>query len=699
MNKRVTIKIPSLFIIIVALFFVAIILKLSYIVLSDTVDGVNLKQKATAITKVTKTLYANRGSIYDINGIKLASSVNSYTVIAYLSKSRTTDPENPRHVVDKEHTAEVLSGIINMSKERILELLNREAYQVELGPGGRNITDVTKALIEKEELPGIDFITNSKKRFYNKSTFASYIIGYAKENSDGILTGEMGIESAFNSELSGENGKTTYVKYTSSNYRIPGTDEETIPAKDGNDVYLTIDSKVQLIAEKAVSKFKDNLNASWSAFTVMDAKTGAIVASATSPNFDPNDTNTITDYLNPLVSKEYEPGSVMKIFSFATAIEEGKYKGDEVYKSGSIEVADAVIRDSERDGWGKITFDKGFAYSSNVAATILALRLGKGILSDYYSKLGFGTTTDIELANEASGKLKITYQTELANASFGQGISVTAIQMLQALSILSNDGTVIKPYIVDKIVDSDGNIIYKGKREEVAKVYSKSTIDKMHQLAYDVIYNGLSKSWQPHNVTIMGKTGTAQIAGKGGYLKDQYTKSFAGVFPYDNPKYIVYAVASHLPIDVRPFANVVTTAIEEIASYASLNENATDMDEAKTFVVDNYISKKVETVKSNLTGTKIVPIILGSGDYIIDQYPIKNNTVLSNGKLFLKTNKNDYKMPNIKGWSLNEVRTLCNLLDIELEYSGFGYVIESSIAENADLSEVNKLTIKLAKEY
>lgn len=692
MKKRVTIKISKFIILVVAFLFVAIICKLSYVVLSDKVDGINLKDKSASISTVKKTLYANRGNIYDINGEELASTVNSYTVIAYLNSNKT-------NVSDKEKTAKELAPILNMTEEKLIELLNKKLYQVELRPGGYGITEVVKARIEKLELPGIDFIKNSKKRYYNKSTFASYIIGYAKVLDDGKISGELGIEGYYDDILSGTNGYTKYLKYTSSNYKIPNTNEDTKKAKDGSDIYLTIDSSIQLIAEKAVSSMKEKFNTDWAVFTVMDAKTGAIVASATNPNFNPNDTNTIKEYMNPLLSYQYEPGSVMKVFSFASSMEEGKYDGEETFKSGSYTLDDGtVIRDSERKGWGTISFDEGFARSSNVAATTLALRLGVDRLSEYYNNLGFGKKTGIELSNEAIGDIEMVYQSELATASFGQGVSVTAIQMLQALSAMTNDGTVIKPYIVDKVVDQNGNITYQGERQVVKKVYSTNTVNKMHEIMKKVI--DINKYWQVNNVSIMGKTGTAQIASpKGGYLTGtyDYIKSFAGIFPADDPKYIVYVAGKKPETNLGSWAKVITTAIEEIASYAKLTESKSDADPSKIITLDNYISKYLDTTLEELKNKKIDVIILGNGKYIINQYPLKNKTLLSGEKLFLLTNDKEIKMENLKGWSLSEVKTYCNLIGLKLEYNGYGYVINQSIEENAIL-DVNNMTLTIELE-
>ena len=693
MKKKATVKISRFIILIVALLFMAIIAKLSYVVLSDKVDGINLQEKAASIATVKKTLYADRGSIFDVNGEELASTINSYTVIAYLNSNKT-------NVTDKDATAEALSPILNMTKEKLLELLSKNLYQVELRPGGYGISEVVKAKIEKLELPGIDFIKNSKKRYYNKSTFASYIIGYAKTLDDGKISGELGIEGYYDDILSGTNGYTKYLKYTSSNYKIPNTNEDTKKAKNGSDIYLTIDSSIQLIAEKAVSSMKDKFNTDWAVFTVMDAKTGAIVASATSPNFNPNDTNTIKEYMNPLISYQYEPGSVMKVFSFASAIEEGKYDGEETFKSGSYTLDDGtVIRDSERKGWGTISFDEGFARSSNVAATTLALRLGVDTLSDYYNKLGFGKKTGIELSNEAIGDIEMVYQSELATASFGQGVSVTAIQMLQALSAMTNDGTVIKPYIVDKVVDQNGNITYKGERQVVNKVYSSETVTKMHEIMKKVVK--INKYWQVDNVSLMGKTGTAQIASpKGGYLSGtyDYIKSFAGIFPTDNPKYIVYAAGKKPETNVGSWAKVITTAVEEIASYAKLTESKSDADLTKIIKLDNYISTSLETTLEELKNKKINVITIGNGKYIINQYPLKSKTLLSGEKLFLKTNGTEIKMENLTGWSISEVKTYCDIIGLKLEYTGYGYVKSQNIESGTVLDLENMtLTVELEK--
>lgn len=698
MKNRTTVKISKLIIFAVVLLFCAAIAKLVYIVLSDKVDGVNLKEKALSITTAKQTIPSSRGSIYDVNNKLLARTVNKYTLIAYLDPNRTKDPENPQHVVDKELTAEKLAPILKAEKEDILKYLNKDKKQVQFGTWGNNLTENTKSKIEALDLPGIDFLV-SKQRYYEEAELASYIIGYAKENDEGDIVGELGIEKYFDDELSGTDGYKEFQKYTSGNYRIPNSPERVEEAVNGSDIYLTIDSQIQFIVENAVNNLVQKADMGWMVFTVMDAKTGAIVASATNPNFNPNNTNTITSFVNPLVSNQYEPGSVMKIFSFASAIEEGKYNGSETYRSGKIEVDDVTIRDSFKKDYGTITFDYGFARSSNVAATILALdRVGGTKLKQYYSDLGFGKTTGIELSNEAKGDISFKYRSEIASASFGQGITVTPIQILQAMTFLTNDGTVLKPYIVDKIVDSEGNITYQGKREELKKVYSAATVEKMRSLMHDVVEVGTGTYYKTDNVSIIAKTGTAQIASpKGGYLDGDYDiiKSIAAVFPEDDPKYIIYVANEKMVASTTTFAGVINNAIEEIASYAKLTNKKSDVDYSKIVITENYISKNTNDVATKLKNQGLMPIVIGSGNYIIDQYPLKNTDLLVSNKVFLKTNAADIIMPNMLNWSMNDVKTYCTLNNLNCSFKGYGYVKTQSIEANKNIKKGQNIVFEL----
>lgn len=678
--------------------FVVILVKLTYVAISPKVDGIDLNTFALSRTTATKTIEASRGTIYDINNEVLATNVRSYTVIAYLDESRTSDEANPKHVVDKETTAEKLSPLINMTPKQILKLLNtKNVYQVELGPGGRNITELIKEEIEALDLPGIDFI-KSTKREYPNGDFASYIIGYAKKNDEGSIVGELGIEGKYNNELTGTNGKTIYQK-DAYGYRIANTPEVTEDAKNGYDIYLTLDSNIQLYLENAIKEI-ENFNIDWATLTIADAKTGAIVGSTSSPSYNPNILN-ITDYNNPLVSYTYEPGSTMKIYSFMAAIEEGLYKGDELYQSGSIQVSDYNISDWNKEGWGKITYDKGFTYSSNVAAVLLSQKLGKEKLLDYYKKFGFGKKTGIELSNEYDGKIKFNYESELATASYGQGITTTHIQNIQALTSLSNGGTILKPYIISKIVDNEGNVVYEGKRTELTKVVSSNTVKKMMDLMDETVNSKdtavTGYRYHTDKLTLIGKTGTANYTENGKYVSGQYStiRSFAGLFPKDDPKYIIYVSVKKFQGASSSLGNIIKKMVESVVTYKNLSDKDSNVDESKVINIASYINQgKNETVKL-LEKYGLCPIVIGDGEYIINQYPSTNSSVLYGSKVFLVTNGNNITMPNVIGWTHNEINTFAKLIKINYNIDGYGKVINTNIPEGSIIDLNNDLLVEL----
>lgn len=678
--------------------FVVILVKLTYVAISPKVDGIDLNTFALSRTTATKTIEASRGTIYDINNEVLATNVRSYTVIAYLDESRTSDEANPKHVVDKETTAEKLSPLINMTPKQILKLLNtKNVYQVELGPGGRNITELIKEEIEALDLPGIDFI-KSTKREYPNGDFASYIIGYAKKNDEGSIVGELGIEGKYNNELTGTNGKTIYQK-DAYGYRIANTPEVTEEAKNGYDIYLTLDSNIQLYLENAIKEI-ENFNIDWATLTIADAKTGAIVGSTSSPSYNPNILN-ITDYNNPLVSYTYEPGSTMKIYSFMAAIEEGLYKGDELYQSGSIQVSDYNISDWNKEGWGKITYDKGFTYSSNVAAVLLSQKLGKEKLLDYYKKFGFGKKTGIELSNEYDGKIKFNYESELASASYGQGITTTPIQNIQALTSLSNGGTILKPYIISKIVDNEGNVVYEGKRTELTKVVSLNTVKKMMDLMDETVNSKdtavTGYRYHTDKLTLIGKTGTANYTQNGKYVSGQYStiRSFAGLFPKDDPKYIIYVSVKKFQGASSSLGNIIKKMVESVVTYKNVSDKDSNVDESKVINIASYINQgKNETVKL-LEKYGLCPIVIGDGEYIINQYPSTNSSVLYGSKVFLVTNGNNITMLNVIGWTHNEINTFAKLIKINYNIDGYGKVINTNIPEGSIIDLNNDLLVEL----
>lgn len=690
-------KIINLFIAFTFFCFGVLLYRTTYLSLAKEVDGVNLKEFASSRSVVSKTINAKRGNIYDKNGEALAINVSSYTLIAYLDESRSEGESRLYHVKDIAGTAKKLATVLKLSEKEIYNILNQDGmYQVEFGNAGKGLTELEKEKIEKLNLPGIDFIQN-EKRYYPNGNFASYMLGYAKTTEEGKIVGEFGMEDLLNDVLSGTDGYTTYQKDLNG-YKIPGTKEYTVNAINGNNVYLTVDSNVQFFVEQAIKDAEDKFNFDWLTIVVADAKTGAILGSSQSPSFDPNKKD-IENWTDITVGEAYEPGSIMKIYTYMAAMEAGTYRGSDKYRSGVYETDDGVkIYDWIPQGFGRITYDQGFMASSNVGViNIMNNFINKTILQDYLNKLKFGTKTGITLANEVAGKVRFNYQTEVYNASFGQGITTTPMQHIQALTAIANDGIMLKPYIISKVIDENGKEVYTGKKEEIGRVASKETTDKMKELMYGVVnsnwYAATGASYKVKNSNLIGKTGTAQLVNEntGTYYTNDYntTKSFVGMWPKEDPKVIIYASVKRGGSST-PISNAVKSIVKNMNKY--LNIFADDEEKViDNFTVGNYLNKTKTKVNSETK--KVNKLYLGKGSKIINQYPEKGNVIGVNDTLILVTNDDSYIMPNLNGYSKNEVKAICDMLKLNCTYSGYGYLSSQSIV-NKTVKEGSKITFK-----
>ena len=518
---------------------------------------------------------------------------------------------------------------------------------------------------------------------------------------DTTIVGELGIEANYESELQGTDGYIIY-QQDKYGYKIPDTPEEKVEARDGYDIYLTIDSNVQRFAENTIINIKNNYNPKWAMVSVMDAKTGEILASATSPSYNPNSLPSDMSYQNPLVSYTYEPGSVMKIYTYMCAIETGKYDGTKKYLSGSYKFdEDYTISDWDPKGWGYLTYDNGFAYSSNVAIiNIIKDYLSVTQLKTCLEKYGFGKKTKIELSNEAKGNVKFNYETELMSAGFGQGISTTAVQQLQGLTIVANDGVMVKPHIIKKKVNKSTNEIVETPIEKSEKLVSTTTINKIKDLMESVVSptGPTGRHYYLEGFGLIGKTGTAQIYENGRYLTgdNNYINSVALIYPKDNPKIIIYAAVKQPQISPN---SVLTKTIPELVQNISKYKKI--FDESKTSKIDishkldTYISKNVNDVKEKLQQKNLKVIVIGDGDKVIKQYPSKNTTVVENDKVYLLTNSTNFTMPNMNNWSRFEVIKYCELVGMSYSFDGFGYVVSQSIHEGERIDKNSKLDILL----
>lgn len=691
-------KLINIFIVVALFCFLFLVYRVSYLGLSKEVDGVNLKEFADSRSVVSKEIYAKRGDIFDSNGESLAINVSSYTLIAYLDESRSKGEDKLYHVKDKRDTAKKLATVLKMKENDIYDILNQKGrYQVEFGSAGKGLTELEKESIEKLNLPGLDFIED-EKRYYPNGDFASYTLGYAKNNDKGKIDGEFGMEQLLNDVLSGTDGYTTYQKDLNG-YKIPGTKEVTVNAINGNDVYLTIDSNVQFFLEQAASKAMEKYKFDWLTLVVADAKTGKILGSTQRPSFDPNKKN-IKNWIDITVGEAYEPGSIMKTYTYMAAMEEGTYRGNSKFKSGKYKADDGtIISDWNGVGFGKITYDQGFQASSNVGViNIVNNFINQKKLKEYYTKMGFGQKTGITLASEVSGKIDFKYQTEVYNASFGQGITTTPMQHIRALTAIANDGIMLKPYIIDKVVDENGKVVYKGQKEEIGRVASKQTAENMRELMYKTVnsnwYATTGGDYRVKGSDVIGKTGTAQLVNSktGSYYTDDYNviKSFVGMWPKDDPKVIIYASAKR-PGTSKPLSNSVKEIVKNMNKYLNIFEEKKEKT-IENKKIDNYLNKEVSEVKDKTSGIK--KLIIGDGEKVVNQYPSKGSIIDSNEALILLTSSETYEIPDLKGYSKLEAKSVCNMLGLKCTFNGYGYVKEQSII-NKKIKEGDKITFEL----
>lgn len=706
------IKTNYIFIVFVFILFGYFIFRLSYLCVVNYDVG---DESITAFIKnrntEEETILPTRGSIKDTNGNVLAEDVVSYNVIAYLDPSRSENSDKPLHVVDVDATAEKLAPYVNLDVSVLKTLLSRDVYQVELGSGGRNLSQIQMEQIRDLNLPGIDFTTSSK-RYYPNGNFASYAIGYTvnEEDKDGNVwkKGQLGTEEYFDETLRGNSGYVTYEK-DRNGYKIANGREYKEDAEDGDDIYLTLDSNIELFTENALKKMEEDSEAEWALMVVADAKTGAILAYSTSPSFDPNKRDMVS-YIDPLTGYTYEPGSTMKTFSYMCAIENGNYVGTDTYDSGSItyEANDGtktVIHDWNKVGWGKISYDAGFALSSNVGASKLLDNkiITKKQLSDCYEKYGFGQMVDFTLYREQVGSVKFNYDIDAASATFGQGITVTPIQMIQALTSISNNGKMIKPYLVDKILDTDtGVVTYEASTEVIDTVASASTIDKIKELMSNTVCDDSTKctgsAYYMADYPMLGKTGTAQIYDEktGTYMvgASDYIYSFAGLYPKDDPEIIIYTALKRPKDTTNYLAPAVRDVVENTSKYLNI---VTYNNKSTTYKIGNYVNKEVTNVSSEINNNGMKLFVLGDGKKVIKQYPVKNSKLYSGSIVALLTDNYDKKMPNLVGLSYKDATNVLKLMGVNYKIEGNGYVVNQSVAEGTIVGDNVTVILNLSK--
>lgn len=680
-----------------------------YIQTHGELHGYNLQAEAADRYARETLLAANRGRILDRTGNVIAEDTQSYRLIAVVRESVTTDEKNPRHVVDPRETARILAQYISWEEDKIYAqlTLDTDPYQVEFGAAGQNITHEIKEAIEAHKLPGILFVSD-KKRYYPNGTFAAHLIGYAvkemQEDGTYKTVGRMGLESTYNEELSGTDGKVQYDS-DAFGYLLANREKMVQPAEDGSDVYLTLDKTIQNFLEDAMTRVNEQYNPESMVAVVANPKTGEILAMSQRPTFDPDTRVGIeSNWLNDVVENVLEPGSTMKAFTLAAAIDSGNWHPNATYQSGSYTLYDTTIHDHYKYGWGPISYLEGFQRSSNTAMAYQLEIMGSETFYDYLNRFGFGQKTGINLPNEAKGTLLNQNPIDRVTTTYGQGSTVSPIQLIQASIAIANDGKMMQPYVIDKIVDKNtGKVTYNQDPKLKGEPITAETAQQVREVLASTITAeyGTAKRYKLDDYEVAGKTGTSQIpreSGSGYYWGNhQYIYSFLGMVPADNPQLVMYVAVkkpkmSNAVLGTEPVAQIFNPVMENSLKYLNINpDNTVDIQLA---TMQDYVGKAANLVQVELENDRLVPIVIGEGGEITQQYPAANMEVGKGSIVFLKT-EGVTTLPNFTGWSLRNMLVYKMMSGLELQLIGEGYVENQSASAGTIVVDTSPIVVNL----
>ncbi|HSJ37189.1 MAG TPA: penicillin-binding protein [Planococcus sp. (in: firmicutes)] len=699
-----------LFLVFAGLFFL-LLARIVTIQATGQVEGQELAAKAAAKYSQEEELAAERGKILDRTGEIIAEDTLSYKLVAVLEESATHKASDPRHVTDIDETSDILAEYIATPREKIYETLQKgqEAgrYQVEFGSAGREISHTQMLEMKEEGLPGVLFVKNLK-RLYPNGVFASHLVGFAMkeelENGDMETKGKMGLELTYDEVLTGENGKIEF-DIDKWGFLLPNSESAVTPAVDGSDIKLTLDKTLENFLEDAMSTVQKEYEPKRMIALIANPKTGEILAMSQRPSFNPNTREGLSDnWLNESIQLTTEPGSPMKMFTLAAAVEEGKWNPNATFQSGSYNFGKTIIGDHNgRKGWGEISYLEGFQRSSNVSMAYLLERIGPDIFMNYVDAFGFGKKTGIDLPGEAAGKILDEREINKLTLTFGQGSTVTPIQMIQASTAFANEGVMMKPYIIDEIKNPDtGEVTLKGEPEQAGQPISAETAEIVRDVMASTITaeDGSGKRFALQDYTVAGKTGTAQIPGENGqYMtgKDNYLFSFVGMAPADDPELVMYVAVQQPNMDVtehgsKPVAEIFTSVMENSLKY--LNIEPEDIEETPIVEVADYTGKASDEAAAELGSKNINVITTGISGDVTAQYPAKGEKLLAGGTVILQT-EGDTILPDFIGWSKRELLAFHALSGLSLEIVGQGYGVSQSLSAGTSLGQGEPVVVRL----
>ena len=722
-----------------AMLFIFLI-NFSVIVATQRKYGENLKKKADQVHQVTTRDVARRGTIYDRNGAIIAVDSTTYSIYAIVDQDYS-DHGKKLYVEPKQYekVAEILRQQLDIDAKTVRQrLATKDVFQVYFGSKGNNIDHSKKSAIleamEKAGIEGIGFEA-TPSRLYPNGVFASNFIGLAQtetaEDGSQSLVGKTGLESSMNDILSGKDGVSVYEKDYQGRI-VPGAKVNSGQAVDGKNVYTTLSAELEILLESSMKQLTDKTKPKQASATIMSAKTGEILATTQYPTYDANTKEGLggKDFVwgSQLYQTTYEPGSTMKSLFLASAIDQGVFRPYDHYTNDTLRIIDTDINDwSINDGKNAqtMTYAQGFAFSSNVGMTKIEQEMGNSVWQRYLENYRFGEATNFGMSEESSGSLPEQNLVSIPMSCFGQAISVTQLQMLRGFTAIANDGIMLEPQFVSAIYDENEGSIRKTKKEVVGNPVTanaaKQTREYMITVGTDPNYGTMYSSYMNapivsvdgYNIAL--KSGTAQIADKGVYLKgsQDYVHSLVAMIPAEDPQLIMYVTLQQGQSFVSSYWGNMFNAVlaaamhQDKALNLSTPSSYLSGQEKKMFYTPgNMVGTNVDQAAQTLHRNLVHPIIIGNGA-TIKRMSFKSDSDLAAGDQVLllteeikdaKTTdeKEAIKIPDMYGWTKKNVETYAKWVGLEVTFDGKGgTVTEQSVRSGEPLMDHKKIKMTL----
>jgi cell division protein FtsI (penicillin-binding protein 3) len=623
-----------------------------------------LKELAERQHLKTLQVEQERGIIFDRNGEKLAASTMVHSVCA-----------DPSRIADPSEVAQKIAPIIGIDKRTIITKLSKSKNFCWLA---RKIHDDQASRIEALNISGV-FLIKEPKRSYPNGELAGRLIGFVGLD----YTGLEGLELKYDSYLKASPEKLLWARDARGNRLYPRTEKPTVEQEESRNLILTIDSRIQHIVESNLTEAITEKSAKGGFVVVMDPKTGEILALADQPGFDPNKFSNygVGKGKNKVITDCFDPGSTFKPFLAAAALEEKIAKESDRFfcENGSYKVSDRVIHEANRKKYGHLTFHDILKYSSNIGCVKVSERLKKEKFYHYIKQFGFGSKTGIDLPGEVSGLLRPQQnwtRVDMSTIAFGQGISVTAIQLVTALSAIANEGLLMKPHIVRAVVDKQGHIIQKFSPTPVRQVVSPKTAKRLTAILKDVVgeADGTGKKAQIPNVAVAGKTGTSQKFdfSRRVYSSERVRTSFMGFFPADNPQIAMLVTLDEPQRD--KWGGVAAAPVFKNIGEQILTGLKTDIKESPFPVL--------EEEKTDNINLKLV-----SAPQIINRHADTDNGM------------DEPFMPDFRGMTMRDVLKTAKEKGIEIKVAGSGWAISQNPKPGVSIRSHKTCTVSFGTGY